>query len=71
MPVGIPNVFVQTKEKRIIMKIRGALVGMLLEVDPEKHKDFVSSEVQNKVLCVHMLKALRGMLSECFVLQET
>ena len=39
MPMGITNAFDQTKvpqgDERIMMNIRGALVDMLLEIDPE------------------------------------
>ena len=35
---------------------------MFLEIDPEKHKDFVIGEGRNKVLHVNMMKALCGML---------
>jgi hypothetical protein len=68
MTVDIPNTFVQTgfdsknKEERIIMKIRGTLVEMLLEVNYEKYSPFVLNEGRNKVLYFVMLKALYGML---------
>ena len=66
MTMDILNAFVQTEvpqgDERIIMKIRGALVGMLLKIDPEKYEDFVIGEGQNKFLYVHMLNALCGML---------
>ena len=68
MTADIPNAFVQTdidpKEKgdRIIMKIRGALVDMLVDISPEVYKGFVSKENGTKVLYVEMLKALYGML---------
>ena len=37
-------------------------MGMLLEIDQEKHKDFVISEGRNKVSCAHVLKAFHGVL---------
>ena len=43
MKIGIPNEFVQTElpqvYERIMMKIRGALIDMLLEIDPESTKN--------------------------------
>jgi hypothetical protein len=68
MTVDIPNAFVQigvdpkNKEERIIIKIRGTLVDMLLELNYEKYSPFVVNEGWNKVLYVVMLKALYGML---------
>jgi hypothetical protein len=67
MTADIPNAFVQTdiepaeKGKRTIMKIRGPLVDMLIEIAPEIYKPYVSYE-KGKVLYVKMLKALYGML---------
>jgi len=43
MTCDIPNAFVQTEikqqeiEERIIMKIRGTLLEILVEIDPEKY----------------------------------
>ena len=64
----IPNAFIQTAvEKldkdgdRIVMKIRGAMVDMLLELDP-LYEDYVVYEKGNKILYVHILRAIYGML---------
>jgi hypothetical protein len=70
MTCDIPNAFVQTdiptekleKGKRIIMKIRGALVDILVEMNPEKYTKFVTCENGKRVIYVMMLKALYGML---------
>ena len=68
MTADIPNAFVQTDVdaheigKRIIMKIRGPLVDMLVEMSPEVYGDYVVYEGKSKVLYVKMLKALYGML---------
>ncbi|KAI2512474.1 Reverse transcriptase (RNA-dependent DNA polymerase) [Fragilaria crotonensis] len=68
MTADIPNAFVQTdidkKEigERIIMKIRGPLVDMLLELSYETYAPYVVYEGSNKVLYVAMEKALYGML---------
>ena len=63
MTADIPNAFVETdieeKEigKQIIMKIRGPLVDMLLELSQEAA--FVVYEGNNKVLYVLMGKAFQ------------
>ena len=64
----IPNAFVQTdinkKERgeRIIMKIRGPLVDMLIKVSPETFADYVVYERGSNVLFVQIDKALYGMV---------
>lgn len=68
MTSDIPNAFVQTEidvaeiGKRIIMKIRGSLFDMLVEIAPEIYASYVVIENGQKVLYVLMLKALYGML---------
>ena len=66
MTCDIPNAFVQTEipegNDRIFMKIRGAVVDMLLEMAPAIYKDYVVYEGNQKVLYVQILKALYGML---------
>jgi hypothetical protein len=70
MTCDIPNAFVQTdipkekleKGKRILMKIRGALVDILVEMNPKKYSPFVTKENGCSVIYVMMLKALCGML---------
>ena len=68
MTCDIPNAFVQTDieeamvGQRIIMKIRGALVTILTEMDYEKYGDFVTIEKGQPVLYVVMSKALYGMI---------
>jgi hypothetical protein len=67
MTVDIPNAFVQTDVKpkngeRIIMKIKGALVDMLVAMNPELYQDYVVMERNTKVINVEVLKALYGML---------
>ena len=64
MTADIPNAFVQTdveqKEigERIVMKIRGPLVDMLLELSSETYANYVVYEGKSKVLYVVMEKAL-------------
>jgi hypothetical protein len=66
--LDIPNAFVQTPAgttkdgKSIIMKIRGALADMLVDLDPLIYKDYVSIVDGNKGLYVQVLKAIYGML---------
>jgi hypothetical protein len=68
MTADVPNAFVQTnivtkqRGERIIMKIRGPLVKMLTEIDPDLYAPFVVNEGKGEVLYAVMLKALYGML---------
>ena len=67
--MDIPNAFIQTEVEetdedgdRIIMKIRGAMVDMLLEIDPDQYAPYVMYENGQKVLYVHIIRAIYGML---------
>jgi hypothetical protein len=68
MTADIPNAFVQTSialdGDKVIMKIRGQLVDILLEICPGVYDKYVIHEgkQKQKVLYVRMLKALYGML---------
>jgi hypothetical protein len=68
MTTNIPNAFVQMEieekdiGKRTIMKIRGQLVDMLVDIALEEYQDFIWYEGSYKVLYVQMKKALYGML---------
>jgi hypothetical protein len=66
MTLDIPNAFVQTEISldgdKIIMKIRGQLVDILLELCPGVYDDYVIDEGKHKILYMRMLKALYGML---------
>ena len=68
MILDIPNAFVQTNiphgenDEKIIMKIRGVLVDMLVEMSPETYEEYVVYENNKKVLYVQLLKALYGMM---------
>jgi hypothetical protein len=54
MTTDVPNAFVQTSAgltndgERIIMKIRGALLDMLVELDSHTYKEHVSFENRSK-----------------------
>lgn len=66
--IDIPNAFIQTalpkqeKGKRVILKIRGPMVDMLVKIDPERYRDKVVYEGKKRVLYVIVLKAIYGML---------
>lgn len=44
--VNVPNTFIQTvvedKNKRVIIRIRGMLVDILVKIAPELYKDYVT-----------------------------
>ena len=66
--MDIPNVFIQTDINNnedgtwVIMKIRGPLVDMLVELAPKVYANYVTFEGKSKVLYIHVLKAIYGML---------
>jgi hypothetical protein len=68
MTSNIPNAFIQTPmdikegEERVIMKITGVLVDILVEKNPERYTGYVVYENGKKVLYVIILKAIYGML---------
>ena len=69
MSADVPNAFVQTPmpptkegEARVIMKITGVLVDLLVEMAPEVYGPYVVYENGKKVLYVQLMKALYGML---------
>jgi hypothetical protein len=69
MTLDIPNAFVQTEISldgdKIIMKIRGQLVDILLELCPGMYDDYVIVEGKHKIIYVRMLKHY----TECLSLQ--
>jgi hypothetical protein len=69
MTCGIPNAFIQAYlpkkepgEDRVVMKITGVLVGMLVNINPELYGPAVVLENRKKVLYVEVLKVIYGML---------
>ena len=68
MTCDIPNALVQTEiqnqeiGERIIMKIRGTLLEILVQMYPEKYSGYVVEEGGRKTLYVVMLKVLYGMM---------
>ena len=77
MTLDVPNAFVQTPleykdgDEKIIMKITGVLVDMLLEVDPMKYKDFVVFKKRKKSsLCPSDASNIWNAPSRIVVVQE-
>ena len=79
MSADVPNAFIQTKmpevkegEERVMMKITGVLVDMLIQLDPQLYLvqldpqlygPQVVYERERKVLYVQVLRAIYGMLT--------
>ena len=68
MSMDVPNAFIQTfmpdpkeGEERVVMKITGALVNILIDMDPEMRK-FVVLENGKQVIYTVVLRAIYGML---------
>jgi Reverse transcriptase (RNA-dependent DNA polymerase) len=67
MTTDIPNAFIQTNmdinsKEKVIMKIRGSLVDILVSMDPTTYNEYVTQEGNHKVLYVQLLKAVYGTL---------
>ena len=69
MTADVPNAFIQTEmpepekgQERVIMKITGVLVDMLVQLSPEVYGKHVVFEKGRKVLYVQVLRAIYGML---------
>ena len=65
MTIDIPNAFIQTKVKdpkhRALIKIKGILVDILVEIAPEVHKEFVHTDKKgNKVIIAECMNAIYG-----------
>ena len=62
MIIDIPNAFVQTvfpeDDEKVIMKIRGRLVDILVAIDPDKYSPYVYETGKSKLLYVRMKKPL-------------
>ena len=73
MCVDIPNAFIQARlpnadvGERIIMKITGVLVDILIDVAPNVYSGYVVYDRGKKVLYVEVLKAIYGMLIAALV----
>jgi len=69
MTGDIPNAFIQALmpelgpgEERVIMKITGVLVDLMVEISPEIYGPYVVYKNGRKVLYVQVIRALYGML---------
>lgn len=70
MTNDVPNAFIQAVieangekgNEKIVMKLTGVVVDLLIEMAPEVYRDFVVLENGKKVLYVHVLRNLYGML---------
>ena len=67
--IDIPNAFVQTERegKHVIMKMRGKLAELLVEVASEVYRDYVITERGQTVLYLELRKALYGMLQSALL----
>jgi hypothetical protein len=78
MTCDIPNAFIQALlpkkdlgEDRVVMKITGVLVDMLVDINPELYGPAVVLENQKKVLYVKVLKARYSMLEAASLWYKT
>jgi hypothetical protein len=78
MTCDIPNAFLQAylpkKEPgkdRVVMKITGVLVGMLVDINPELYSPAIALENRKKVLYVEVLKAMYAMLEAALLWYKT
>jgi len=68
MTSDVPNALIQAAlkcndgDERVIVKIAGVLVDLLLADDPHLHGGHVVHENRRKVLCVVVLRAICGVL---------
>jgi hypothetical protein len=63
--VNVPNAFIQTvvedKSKRVIVRIRGMLVDILVKIAPEVYKDYITLDKKGqKQILVECLNVLHG-----------
>jgi hypothetical protein len=78
MTCNIPNAFIQAYlpkkepgEDRVMMKITGVLVDMLVDINPESYRRDIVLENRKKVLYVEVLKAIYGMLAAALLWYKT
>jgi hypothetical protein len=78
MTCYIPNAFIQAYlpkkepgEDRVVMKITGVLVDMLVDINPELYGPAVVLENRKKVIYVEVLKAIYGMLEAALLWYTT
>ena len=78
MSADVPNAFIQAKmpetkpgEDRVIMKITGVLVDMLVSYDPVRYGPHVVFKKGKKVVYVRVLRALYGQLVSSLLWYKT
>jgi hypothetical protein len=78
MTCDIPNAFIQALlpkkdpgEDRVVMKITGVLVDMLVDINPKLYGPAVVLENRKRVLYVEVLKAIYGMLKAALLWYKT
>jgi hypothetical protein len=78
MTCDIPNAFIQALlpkkdpgEDRVVMKITGVLVDMLVDINPKLYGPAVVLENRKKVLYVEVLKAIYGMIKAALLWYKT
>ena len=49
------------------MKIRGPMIDMLVDIEPQTYQKFVKGENGSKVIYVQVLKAIYGMLQSALL----
>ena len=74
MTADVPNAYIQAsmppkknEEDRVTMKITGALVDMVLEIDPIGYTNYVVKERGKRVIYMEMLRALYGVLESALI----
>ena len=57
--IDTPNAFIQTDltSETVIMKIKGKLIGILIDIDPNAYKDYIYYEKGVPVLHLEVLNA--------------
>jgi hypothetical protein len=74
MTCNLPNAFCQTDMpvdyERVIMKITGVLVDILVQMNPTTYKSFVVYEHGKRVIYVRVLKAIYGQLVAALLLYQ-
>jgi hypothetical protein len=78
MTCDIPNTFIQALmpevkdgDERVMMKITGVLVDMLVELNPELYGPYVVYEKNRKVLYVQVMRAIYEMLEAAILWYKT
>jgi hypothetical protein len=78
MMCDTPNAFIQANlpkkepgEDRVVMKITGVLVNMIVDINPELYGPAVVLENLKKVLYVEILKTIFGMLEAALLWYRT